>query len=164
MTKTIRPDDPEPSAPQARPESDSVPMPAAVLTAAGALPFMFLAAAVWFDFKPFGRPPSDVLALYALAILSFMGAIHWGLAMSRSKTDETWSYVASVVPALGGWFALAFLPQPVALRLIAVAFAVLLLYDVRASRLGIAPAWYPILRVPVTILVAAALAVASFGR
>lgn len=164
MTKTIRPDDPEPAAPQAMSQNEPVPMPAAVLTAAGALPFMFLAAAPWFDFNPFGRPPNDVLALYALTILSFMGAVHWGLAMSRPRTDETSSYVASVVPALAGWFTLAFLPQPVALRVIAAAFVILLLYDVRASRLGIAPAWYPRLRVPVTIVVAAALTIASFGH
>ena len=143
------------------PPASSVPLPAVILTAAGALPFVGLAMAPWIGLKPFGRPPVEVLGLYALTILSFMGAIHWGLAMSRAGGNEAWSYVASVLPALLGWFALAFLPETVALRVMAAGFVILLLYDIRASRLASAPAWYPRLRVPVTVVVVSALALAS---
>ncbi len=143
------------------PGAERMPWPAAILGAAGALPFLFLSIAPWVGFEPFGRPPVSVLALYALAILSFMGAIHWGLAMARSGGDLTWSYVASVLPALVGWFALAFLPMTVALRLIAVAFAVLLLYDLRTVRIGLAPRWYSALRLPLTAVVVGSLMLAS---
>lgn len=138
-----------------------IPWPALVLTVAGALPFLFLSIAPFMGFEPFGRPPIVVLALYALTILTFMGAIHWGLAMTRPAADTTWSYVASVVPALVGWFSVAFLPMPVALRVIAVSFALLLLYDIRAARLLTAPPWYPVLRIPVTLVVVATLLLAS---
>lgn len=134
-----------------------VPKAAALLTAAGALPFVFLSLAAFIGYEPFGRPAVPVLALYALTILSFMGAIHWGLAMGRPNSDTTWSYLTSVVPPLVGWFALAFLPMRTALLLIAAAFALLVLYDIRATRLGVAPHWYPRLRIPVTVAVVASL-------
>jgi Protein of unknown function (DUF3429) len=139
----------------------SVPLPAALAGAAGLLPVAGLVAAGLLGFEPFGRHPSAVLALYGAVILSFMGAIHWGLAMRAEPGEATWSYIASVIPALFGWFALAFLPQPVALRLLAFAFALLLLYDLRAARLGIVPAWYPRLRWPLTIVMVPSLLIAS---
>ncbi len=153
-----------PDLPSAATGRSSVPLPAIILTAAGALPFIGLALAPLVGLRPFGRPPVEVLGLYALTILSFIGAIHWGLAMARADGDETWTYVASIIPALLGWFALAFLPEATALRVMAAGFIALLLYDLRASRLGTTPAWYPQLRVPVTIVVVVALLMASGGR
>lgn len=142
-------------------QQTAVPTPALVLGAAGVLPFVFLTLATWVGFEPFGRPPTSVQALYALAILSFMGAIHWGLAMARPVGSATWGYLLSVVPALVGWFALAFLPMRSALWVMAATFGLLLLYDLRAVRLGVAPAWYPALRVPLTVVVVASLAVTA---
>jgi hypothetical protein len=141
----------------------TVPAAAAILGAAGLLPFVGLPAAAWWGIEPFGRSPVAVLALYGVAILSFMGAVHWGLAMAgvAAWRDAAWSYGASVLPALFGWFALAFLPLPVALRALALGFALLLLYDLRAVRLGAAPAWYARLRWPLTLIVVASLLVAS---
>ena len=132
-----------------------VPLTAAVLGAAGALPFIGLLIAQRWGVEPFGRAPLGVLALYAAVILSFMGAVHWGLAMAEfgGRRDTTWSYIMSVMPALLGWFALAFLPMPVALGVMAFGFALLLLYDLRALRLGRAPAWYGRLRWPLTLVV-----------
>lgn len=139
---------------EARAIQSRVPLTAAVLGAAGALPFLGLLMAQRWGVEPFGRPPLSVLALYAAVILAFMGAVHWGLAMAEygGRRDTTWSYIMSVIPALLGWFALAFLPMTVALGVIALGFALLLAYDLRALRLGRAPAWYGSLRWPLTLV------------
>jgi hypothetical protein len=137
----------------------SIPMTAALLSAAGALPFVTLALAPSIDFEPFGRPPLVVLSLYAAVILSFMGAVHWGLAMGKTaaRRDSSWQFIVSVLPALLGWFSLSFFPMAVALRVMALGFAALLLYDLRAVRVGSAPRWYAHLRWPVTVVVVASL-------
>jgi Protein of unknown function (DUF3429) len=147
----------------ARPDATSMPTPALVLGAAGVLPFLALAVAPAFDLAPFGRPPLEVLALYAAIILSFMGAVHWGLAMARigGNRDHTWQYVMSVLPALVGWFALAFLPLGAAFVILAITFGLLLVYDLRAIRLQRAPVWYARLRWPLTLIVVPSLLWAS---
>jgi hypothetical protein len=141
----------------------SIPITAAVLGAAGALPFLLLAFAPSIDFEPFGRPPLVVLSLYAAVILSFMGAVHWGLAMGQTvaRRDSSWQFAMSVLPAMLGWFSLSFLPMSVALRVMALGFAVLLLYDLRAVRIGRAPRWYANLRWPLTLVAVASLLWAS---
>ena len=146
----------------ARSTPNTMPLPAALLGAAGALPFIVLVVAPYLNLEPFGFPPLKVLGLYAGIILAFMGAIHWGLAMAAAgRRDTTWQYIVSVLPALLGWFSLAFLPPPVALRVMAFAFATLLLYDLRAIRLGRAPVWYGRLRWPLTLIVVPCLLWAS---
>jgi Protein of unknown function (DUF3429) len=143
--------------------SATIPTAVLALSIAGVLPFIGLALAPLWGLEPFGRPPLVVLALYGAINLSFMGAVHWGLAMGDygGPRDATWTYLASVIPALLGWFALAFFPQAVALRLMAAAFVLLLLYDVGSVRRGFAPAWYTNLRWPLTLIVAASLLFAS---
>ena len=147
----------------ARPDPTVIPATAAWLGAGGLLPFIGLLIAPLAGAEPFGRPPVVVLGLYTAVILSFMGAVHWGLAVAEfgGRRDASWRYALSVVPALLGWFALAFLPLPVALRVIAGAFALLLLYDVRASRIGTAPPWYARLRWRLTAVVVPCVLAAS---
>jgi hypothetical protein len=144
---------------------NTVPLPAAFLGAAGAIPFVGLVLAPLWNFEPFGRPPLLVLALYASIILSFMGAVHWGLAMAEygGRRETMWSYLVSVMPALLGWFSLAFLPQVVAFRVIAAAFVLLLAYDIRAVRLGRSPPWYTKLRWPLTLIVVPSLLFGSLS-
>jgi Protein of unknown function (DUF3429) len=139
----------------------AMPMIVALLGAAGLIPFVGLALAPLFNLEPFGRDPVYVLALYGAVILSFMGAVHWGLAMADTKSAKASGYIISVMPALVGWFAISFLPLPVSLRVIAAAFVVLVLVDLRAVRLAVAPGWYGRLRIPLTLVVVAALLFAS---
>ena len=84
----------------------TIPTAAAILGAGGLVPFVGLALAPLWSLELFNRPPLAVLGLYAAVILSFMGAIHWGLAMaepsdpSTTGSNPTGRYVASVLPAL----------------------------------------------------------------
>jgi hypothetical protein len=145
------------------PFSTAVPTAALSLGVAGLIPFLGLSLAEVAGLEPFGRAPMLVLAQYAATTLSFMGAVHWGLAMGEygGRRDASWSYAASVVPGLVAWFALAFFPLPVALRIMAFAYAALLVYDLGAVRRGFAPAWYGRLRWPLTGVVVPCLFFAS---
>lgn len=137
-----------------------VPGPARILGLAGLIPFW--AAAL----GPFVLPAhAGVLVwaqlAYAAAILSFMGAVHWGLQMASGDPATAWArYGASVAPALVAWIALL-LPPLAGLLLAAAAFAGLYAYDVAETRAGRAPGWYPALRLPLTALVVLALLVAA---
>ena len=143
--------------------STAIPTAAVTLSTAGLLPFIGLTLAPLWGVEPFGREPLLVLAQYSATTLSFMGAVHWGLAMGEfgGRRDASWTYAASVAPALIAWFALAFFPTGVALRIMAGAFALLLAYDVGAVRRGYAPAWYAHLRWPLTLIVVVSLFFAS---
>lgn len=143
--------------------STAIPTAALTLGVAGLVPFVGLFLAEIWGLEPFGRAPMLVLAQYAATTLSFMGAIHWGLAMAEygGRRDSSWTYAASVVPALVAWFALAFFPLPVALRIMAAAYALLLFYDLGAVRRGAAPAWFSRLRTPLTFVVVPCLIFAS---
>lgn len=137
-----------------------VPEPAALLGAAGLLPFV--AGAVWV-FVPGegGAWVRTALLGYAAVILSFMGGVHWGLAMTATRPLFQ-RYGASVVPALLGWFALL-LGGRWAFLVLAASFASLLAYDLGAVRAGEAPAWYPTLRWPLTVVVCLCLLLALFA-
>lgn len=72
----------------------------------GLVPFVGLAAATWMLDDT--RRAESVLALlaYGATILSFVGAIHWGLAM-RDPTNPPAAMLAwGVVPSLAAWAAL----------------------------------------------------------
>ena len=72
---------------------------------AGLLPFLLGAAGVWFF--PFEWPDLAATALltYAAVIVSFLGGIHWGLAM-RTATPANARLVWGVIPSLLGWLAI----------------------------------------------------------
>jgi hypothetical protein len=110
---------------------------------------------------------TDALRYYAAAILSFMGGVHWGLAMADFGADagsgSNWTRLgASVVSALAAWLGLLLMLVP-GLLVTTAAFAILLLGDLLAVRKGMAPLWYPRLRLPLTAVVVVCLIVAMLG-
>jgi hypothetical protein len=144
--------------------SPKVPQSAAWLGGLGALPFIGLAGAI-----PFltGGPRSlaaDALVAYGATILSFLGGIHWGLAIgSQSSPDRRKlraRLIVSVVPSLVAWAALL-VADTTGLFVLALAVSAMLWVDLRATRAGEAPAWYPTLRIPLTCIVVAALIVGA---
>ena len=139
---------------------DNVPPSAAWLGGLGALPFIGLAgAAPYLDSAP-RMFAVHALAAYGAIILSFLGGVHWGLAIgSRSEVDDPalrTRLIVSVIPSLAAWAALL-VPENQGLFLLAAAVAAMLWVDLRATRLGHAPPWYPKLRLPLTCVVVAAL-------
>lgn len=138
-----------------------VPPAAAWLGGAGAIPFVVGAAVAIASQDEFRFWTQSVLAAYGACILSFLGGIHWGLAIAPAAHGPHWSRLGfSVVPALIAWLTFLF-PMTPGLLLLALAFAVLLAGDFAAVRMGWAPPWYPRLRVPLTVVVLACLVAAA---
>ncbi len=135
----------------------AVPTTAALLGAAGALPFIMLAIGPLLLSSVPRDPAQIALATYGAVILSFLGGVHWGLALAvngqrTAPTRYRWRLVLSVVPSLVGWGAL-FLPAVWNLVTLAGAFVVMLLVDLSAGTRSGAPAWYPRLRWPLSVTV-----------
>jgi hypothetical protein len=89
----------------------------------GLIPFVGLAAALWW------MPPSDrplagtALLAYGATISSFLGAIHWGLVMRAGAAPSALSLLWGVVPSLLGWVALLLDPAQGLLLLAALLWA-----------------------------------------
>ena len=142
------------------------------LGAAGALPFLGLTpqgADALAALAPPGAPGGDLLAwarerrvalqtAYGASILSFLGAVHWGLALSGRGAGAL-SYAWSVVPSLVAWPCAA-LPACVGLQVSAGGLLVAGAVDVALLRRGLLPGWYVTgLRVPLTVIAVGSLGV-----
>jgi len=142
----------------------ALPHTVAWLGYGGLIPFLVLMPASLLDHHH-GAVWSDALYAYGAIILSFIGALHWGLAMSLPELTErqrsAW-FAWSVVPALIAWPAVLFSP-PLAAPLLVVGFIAHYLQDRRLARQATLPGWYLPLRlrlssVAVVCLVAGVLA------
>lgn len=131
------------------PDDNSVALPRTVawLGYGGLLPFLVLTPASLLDHHH-GAVWSDALYAYGAIILSFIGALHWGLAMSLPELSErqrsAW-FTWSVVPALIAWPAVLFSP-PLAAPPLVFGFIAHYLQDRRLARQARLPDWYLPLR------------------
>ena len=128
-------------------QSPTLPPVVAWLGYGGLLPFLALASASWLD-QHHGLLWSDALFAYGAIILSFVGALHWGLAMSLpglTERQRSACFAWSVVPALLAWPALM-LPAPLAASLLVAGFIAHYLQDSRLARRTALPSWYLPLR------------------
>ena len=134
-----------------------VPRPALVLGFAGLLPFLAGAAGAWAVEYPDVLVIVNLQMAYGAVILSFMGAVHWGLALAQGDAGNWRRLGLSVLPALVGWAALT-VPNGLGLLLLALGFAGVFFADLRSVAAGRAPAWYKALRRPLTAIVLLCLA------
>lgn len=106
-----------------------------------------------------------MLLNYGAVILSFVGALHWGFAMSAlamSERKRNVCFAWSVVPALLAWLALSI--DPVAgSALMAAGFALHYLQDWRLVRHAGLPAWYLPMRLRLSVVAVLSLIVTSFA-
>jgi len=144
----------------------SIPASAAWLGAFGLVPFAALAGLL--PFVP-GDLKSDLtyaLLAYGAVILSFLGGVHWGLAIGSTRPAAAVALkrrlIWSVIPSLVAWAALV-VPARSGLFILAAAIVLMLVIDIRATRAGEAPAWYPKLRVPLSCAVAASLLIGAWS-
>ena len=126
---------------------------------AGLIPFVFFSIGTWMTL-PMLEDAHFVLLAYAAVILSFMGAIHWGLAMAQGGANANFQLGISVVPGLLGWLALL-IPMLHAYVLLALCFIVLCVADKLASDRNLVPDWYLPMRVVLTTVVVVCLAIAA---
>jgi hypothetical protein len=94
------------------------------------------------------------LRAYGAVILSFVGALHWGFAMSHSELTRQQRNAAfgwSVVPALVAFVALVVNPAPGDVLLVG-GFLANYWRDVRLGATAPLPAWYQPLRLRLSIV------------
>ena len=132
-----------------------MPRTVAWLGHGGLLPFVALALASLIDAHH--RSAWQHLALnYGAVILSFVGALHWGFAISvhaMSERKRTACFAWSVMPALLAWFALTLDPLA-ASAVLAAGFALHYVQDWRLVRHAGLPAWYLPLRLRLSVVAA----------
>ena len=141
------------------PSTSSIPFCAAWLGGLGVLPFALCALLAMRSDGALNAVGLKALLGYGAVILSFLGGIHWGLAIGPASLGKTPSFghlLVSVLPVLIAWPALL-LPPAIGFILLAGAFITMFFVDVHASRKGLAPSWYPRLRLPLSCAAATSL-------
>jgi hypothetical protein len=141
---------------------DQIPRAPVWLSTAGLVPFVVLTSALYA--LPTGNTPVILvwLTAYAAVVLSFVGAIHWGVAMVHEEmvdSDRAVFMAWSVVPALAGWAALL-LPAKTGLLLLGATFAVHYAADRQLAQRFALPRWYLRLRGGLTSVVVLCLVLA----
>lgn len=143
--------------------SPGIPAAAAWLGALGLVPFIVGAAGTLATEVPW---IAEAVRSYAATILAFMGGIHWGLAIgdqgANHRASLSLQLTGSVILALVAWLALL-MPLTPGIATLAAAFVLLLAADLLAVHRGLAPRWYPRLRVPLTVIVTFCLAIPALA-
>jgi hypothetical protein len=126
----------------------------------GLLPFVAGALLPWIINDAATRGALLELTLaYAAVILSFVGAVHWGRALSGAPEAANWlSY--SVVPALAGW-AMWALGGPLGLTGMAGAFALAYWVDRKAYCSDPDLTWFVLMRGHISAAVVTLLVIAA---
>jgi hypothetical protein len=144
---------------------DRIPPAALVLGWAGVIPFASGAIALWLTargarFESFVVVP---LLAYGAVILSFLGGARWALGFRLHGTEaQARAFAFSIIPALTAWAGVALYRQPLlAFALLAGGHTVQGWFDVTTSTQDSAPAWYPKLRLQLTVAAVATLIVAA---
>lgn len=123
---------------------------AVILGWLGVVPFVALAVLGWTPQPPIWG--NAVFVAYSAVILSFLGGIRWGRAMSQDSAAPV-EFLRSVMPSLLAWPALL-LPLDTAVPALALGHAVALIFDTRADQLP-SPAWFRRLRIALSLSVIA---------
>lgn len=131
----------------------SSPRYVALLGYGGLLPFVGLLLLILFsvEYRPF---LTQALVAYGAVILSFVGALHWGFAMTLQglSADQCRErFIWSVIPALIAWPALL-LPAPLGLLLLIFGFVTHYWQDRRLVKAATLPAWYLPMRLRLTLV------------
>ena len=143
-----------------------IPPPALLLGLAGIIPFLWSAAthlspalSAWAGqvLSPMFLG-SYVGLTWGTVILSFMSGVLWGFATKTEGKQAAIAYTLSVIPALWGFVMVADASDTSAIFL-AAGFVGLLLLDATFQAWGLAPRWWLRLRVMLTVVTLACLAI-----
>ena len=144
----------------------TTPWGALITGAAGLIVFFSFALAI-----AVGSPTIAVNAYlqlihFSALMLSFIGAIHWGLAIGaqeRGVTVPVWWYQASALPMTLGWLTLVLVSPTAKILLLSLGFLIAFMLDVSVTARHIAPLWHKNFRKFMTISVLIALAIALWA-
>lgn len=135
-----------------------LPVTVGLLGYGGLMPFIGLAILSIIE-SSHGILYRGALLLYGVVILTFVGAIHWGVAMMDNTLSDrarracfTWS----VVPSLMGWSTYVLSPVPGSLVLVS-GFLLQYWRDRSLAPMVLWPDWYLPLRAHLTLVACASL-------
>lgn len=117
------------------------PASAQTLGYGGLIPFVGLALGVWF-WSAHQAVAASALLGYSATIVSFLGAIHWGLTMRDTNGPRSRMLLWGVVPSLLAWVALLLPAAGGLLLMAALLWACFAVDRVVYARLGLR-AWLP---------------------
>ena len=130
----------------------------AALAYAGALPLIAAALVAWTR-PDLAAAALRLMTLYGGVLLVFFGGVRWGIAVMRRDGPGFGHLIAAAVPAALGLPVLLTDRADVGLGALVVLLPLLLVDDLRSTRAGSgAPGWYLGVRVPLTVMMEAALA------
>ena len=109
----------------------------------GLIPFAFSSSLVWLP--KYNEHAQAGLTIYAAVILTFIGAVHWGIVIStKSVKNSTVKLIFSIIPALISWI-LLLTSTSHELLMFAVCFVILWWVE-RLMMKDLMPSWYIKLR------------------
>jgi hypothetical protein len=126
----------------------------------GGIPFI-LAAVFSFSTDPaLIMVSAELASRYGLAIIIFLGAVHWGIAMDSNMNGMSLRYVWSVMPALVATLILFLEPLP-SLSLVIGLLIICWLMDMLFHLNTAMPEWYIRLRHGLTIIAVGSVTIVS---
>lgn len=140
-----------------------IPLPALLLGIASLIPCVAAAIAATSASSPTPRLYGYVaLISYSACLISYLGAIHGGLALRETPLSAARLIAPATAPLLA-WLALA-LGESNGLLMTAAILLLVLAYDITAARRGWIAPWYPRLRWPLTgVMLVCLLVTRQFG-
>ena len=139
-----------------------VPISALGLGYLGALPFVIFTLLETTSLRINSFDTLLALNAYGAVILSFLGGAQWGFATqchsqdTSDNGDTARNFCLSIIPSLLGWAGLI-VDDILGLWVLISGFVLVLFMDFRMVKLGLAPDWYPKLRMPLTLIVVSCL-------
>lgn len=136
------------------------------ITVMSAVPFVALSVVAsmrWFEDTTF---VIHTLLTYSAVILSFLGGVHWGVAISNYAFDKHLAnrlVAESVIPSLLAWGALLYAELHIQLLVLTVLFTSIWAIDSMLVARKIIPMWFFEIRCIITPVVVVSLYVAYFG-
>ena len=135
-----------------------------LLTYAGALPFIACALLPLFGFEELpnvGRF-DHIAEVYGLAIASFVAGSHWGTYLYNREISPANLFLTSNLVVLAAFFAFLLTGTLLTIFTLMLSFAYLLFVDLSLKRADLTTDYYYSMRLRVTLIVLASLAVILF--
>lgn len=134
-----------------------------LITALGILPFILITLALWLKVGDRAMCGAALVS-YAVMILSFVGGIHWGLALTSTQTGtaRTMMFVESSVFVFAGWVvALSPIILPYKLIGLMILYGNIWVADKLYARKLTLPEWFLPIRTTSTLIVMLCLVLAA---
>jgi hypothetical protein len=136
------------------------------LTIVSAIPFIGLSMAV--SARMFDNNAMVIHALlsYSTIIISFLGGVHWGIAITNYTHDKRTANLLiaeSVLPSILAWGVLLHAPLHIQLLVLTILFTFVWAIDSVLVGRKIIPVWFFEIRCIITPIVVVSLYVAYFG-